>query len=81
MGDYKEDCRRALEASRAIVDGRDLDKDFSQIMVSLEHAVTVVLLAVSKRNPRAAAVVLNESLVQGIEERLSLYLSKTSERL
>jgi len=75
MHEAQKDTQRAFAAAKAIIDGRDPNSDGSSIMVTAEHAIAAVLLAVY-RDPRTAAGVLNEGLIPGIEERLSLYASK-----
>lgn len=74
--DHKLDTHRALAACKAIFDDRDPTKHSSDILVTAEHAFAVVLLATCGGNPKMAAAMLNEALVQGIEERLSLWQSK-----
>lgn len=65
------DTMRAFNATKVIIDGRNLQTQTSEILVTTEHAVATVLLALF-RDPRMAAGMLNEGLVQGIEERLML---------
>lgn len=77
MHEAQKDTQRALAAAKHIIDGRDPDSDGSSILVTVEHAIATVLLAVCK-DPRIAAGMLNEGLIPGIEERLSLYASKRS---
>lgn len=69
------DTERAFAAARSIFDGRDPKSDFGGVMVTLEHVVAVVLLALLS-SPERAAGMLNEGLVQGVESRLALYASK-----
>lgn len=70
------DTSRALAATKAIIDGRDLVKDANAILVTAEHAIACVLLAIHNQDPRKSAAMLNEALVQGVEERLAFYASK-----
>lgn len=70
------DTQRALAATKAIIDGRNPFTEFSSVLVTAEHAFAVVLLACTGGDPRKAAAMLNEGLVPGIEERLSLWESK-----
>lgn len=76
MSDAKNDTRRALLAAQAIFDGRHRDEDGSSVLVTTEHAVATVLLAVFKNDAAKAALMLNEGLVPGIEERLAAYAAK-----
>lgn len=75
MTEAQKDTQRAHVAAKAIIDGRFPPDDASSIMVTLEHAVTTVLLALYGE-PAKAAAILNEALVQGVEERLAFYDSK-----
>lgn len=76
MNENEKDTARAIAACKAIIDGRDPSKDFALILVTEEHAVASLLLMVMDHDPRKAAAILNEGLVQGIEQRLALYASK-----
>lgn len=75
MHEAQKDTQRALSAAKSIIDGRDPGKDGSSILVTAEHAIAAVLLAVCK-DPRIAAGMLNEGLIPGVESRLALYASK-----
>jgi hypothetical protein len=68
------DTARALTAAQAIVGGRT-GEDAAAVMVTLEHAVATVLIALYG-DPYLAVVMLNEGLVQGVEARLAFYGSK-----
>lgn len=74
--DHQLDTQRAFAACKAIVDGRDPSSHSSEILVTAEHTFAVVLLAACGGNARMAAAMLNEGLVPGVEERLSLWHSK-----
>jgi hypothetical protein len=76
MTEAQKDTQRAAAAMRAIFDGRSPATDFSSVMVTTEHAIAGVLLALYPGNPAMAAKMLNEGLLPGIESRLSLYASK-----
>lgn len=79
MHEAQKDTLRAVAAAKAIIDGRDPSDEPSSILVSLEHAVAAVLLAVH-RNPKIAAAMLNEGLVPGIEARLSRVAARDEPR-
>lgn len=68
---------RVQVAIKAIVDGRDVNDEVvrAQTMVTLEHAITTMLVALFP-HPRDAAVMLNEALVPSIEQRLAMYAAK-----
>lgn len=71
-------AKRAIYAAKAIIDDRDFIADPSQIMVTLEHTVATVLLALYA-DPKLAAGMLNEGLVPGVEARLAQKAAKASE--
>lgn len=75
MSENVNDTVRAIEAAKAIIDGRDPIAKQSEILVTTEHAIAAVLLAVMG-DARLAAGMLNNGLVPGIEERLAHYASK-----
>jgi hypothetical protein len=75
MHESQKDTQRALAAAKSIFDGRNPASDESGILVTTEHAIATVLLGIY-RDPATAAKMLNEGLLPGIEERLSLYSSK-----
>lgn len=75
MSDSLLDAERARAASKALIDGRDLVHDQARILVTLDHMVALILI-VLMRDPRKAAAMLNEGLVPGVEERLSLYAAR-----
>ncbi|WP_412064030.1 hypothetical protein [Rhizobium sp. SYY.PMSO] len=75
MSENLKDTHRAFRAAKEIIDGRDPVAHQSAILVTAEHAIASLLL-LCMGNPRKAAAMLNEGLVPGIEERLSLYASK-----
>lgn len=75
MSDARKDTTRAINAVNMILDGRDPQAHFAAILVTAEHAIASLLLLLL-RDPRKAASMLNEGLLQGVEDRLSLYASK-----
>lgn len=72
MSEAARDKRRFMSAAERIVDGRHPTPDRGEIMLTLEGAVAAVLLYVMGGNHRAAAAMLNEGLVQGVEARIAL---------
>lgn len=74
LPEEKKDTRRTIAASSAIFDGR-MRMHASSIMVTLEHTVAAVLLALYG-DPAKAAGMLNEALAPGIEARLAGYGAK-----
>lgn len=75
MSEPQKDTQRAVAAAKLILDGRDPTD--SSVLVTLEGLVALVLLAVMKQDEHKAARILNEGLVPGVEERLSLHASRT----
>lgn len=76
----RQDTQRYHDAAAKVIDGRDPIADRGEIMVALEGTVAAVLLMVMDGDPRKAAGMLNEGLVQGVEVRLALYASRTEGR-
>lgn len=74
MSDATKDTARAFATLKSIIDSRDTgnDADVAAIMVTAEHAIAALLIALY-RSPRLAAGMLNEGLAPGIERRLALY--------
>lgn len=82
MTEAQKDTQRAFEALKAITDGRDpRGPDRSSILVTLEHVVAGVLLATQNQDPRKAAAMLNEGLVMGVENRLSMLTARRAGRV
>lgn len=73
----EKDTQRVVKVVKALLDGRDPQKDLGEVMITLEGVVTATLLMVMKQDPRKAAGMLNEGLVEGVEKRLGLYSAKT----
>ena len=78
MTDPEKDTQRSIAACKAIIDGRHNVEQMSEIMVTLEQVVATVLL-LSMRDARKAAGMLNEGLVPGVENRLTLYPARIPE--
>ncbi len=75
MTEAQLDTMRAIAAVNEILDGRDPKSDYAAIPVTAEHTIAALLLMLMG-DPRKAASMLNEGLLQGVEDRLSLYLSR-----
>lgn len=71
----QKDTQRALAACKQIIDGRDVKADYGSILVTAEHTIAALLLAIMG-DPRKAAAMLNEGLLAGVEDRLALYTSR-----
>lgn len=71
------DTLRALTAARTIADGRS-SNDHAAIMVTLEHAVALVLISLYE-DPRKAALMMTEALAPGVEARIAHYAAKKGE--
>ena len=67
----KKDVKRAVEAAKLVIDGREPIRDMPAILVTLEHLTSLVLLACMGSSHRAAIHMLNEGLVPGIESRIA----------
>jgi hypothetical protein len=75
MTEAQKDTKRAIAAMTEILDGRDPRTQDSTIMVTVEHAVTAILLVMFP-DAKIAAGMLNEGLVPGVEARLARYASE-----
>ncbi|CUX41456.1 conserved hypothetical protein [Agrobacterium deltaense Zutra 3/1] len=75
MSENVNDTVRAIAAAKAIIDCRDPVAKQAEILLTAEHAIAAVLVAVMG-DARLAAGMLNNGLVPGIEERLAYYSSK-----
>lgn len=75
------DTMRAARACHEILDGRHPTLKMGEIMVTTEHVVATVLLAVMGGDARKAAGMLNEGLVNGVEHRISMYAAKQAGKL
>jgi len=78
MSEASPDAKRALAAAKNVVDDRNPHADAASIMVTMEHAIATVLLALYP-DPAKAAAMLNEGLVQGVEQRLSMRAAEMKE--
>ncbi len=77
MTEPQKDTQRSLAAAKAIFDGRDpRGAQGNSILVTLEQTVALVLLASMGNDPQKAVAMLNEGLVQGVEERIALAVSR-----
>lgn len=79
MSGAREDIIRATDAAHLIIGDRDIATAQASIMVTAEHAVATVLLALYP-DARKAAAMLNEGLVPGVEARLALHASRKGRR-
>lgn len=75
MSEAAKDTQRAIAACKKILDGRDPQKDYAKVLVTTEHTIAALLITIMG-DPRKAAAMLNEGLLQGVESRLALYRSK-----
>jgi len=71
MTELEKETTRTLEAAKILIEGRDVDRDASHIVVTLEALVALVLLVVMNNDTRKAASMLNEGLVPAVEELLA----------
>lgn len=78
MTEKSLDVKRAIKACKIITDGRDLT-DLGSIMVTLEHTVATMLIALMDINHEKAVGMLNEGLVPGVESRIALHASRRTE--
>ena len=76
MNESQKDTARSIAAAKILLDGRDPRVVPSEVLVTLEHLVTLILLCTNRENSTQAAAMLNEGLVPGVESRLALYVSR-----
>ncbi len=69
MNEAQKDTARAIDAARSIIDGRDIFANEAAVLVTLEHTVATVLLALYP-HPYQAMGMLNDGLVPGVKTRL-----------
>lgn len=80
MSEPFKDTLRAMNAAKAIFDGRDPAGEYSRILVTTEHTIAAILLACMGGDPRKAVGMLNEGLIPRIEERIAMYAAKEAGR-
>lgn len=71
MTDQEKDLERYSAATFAILDNRNPATSFAHIMMTLEATIAATLLALTEGDARKAALLLNNALVPGVENRLS----------
>jgi hypothetical protein len=76
MLESERDITRAKAAILCVMDQRDIQRDMGSILVTLEHTVAALLVSIYPDEPHKAAQMLNYALLQGIEDRISLYASR-----
>jgi hypothetical protein len=76
MLEPERDTIRAKAAILCVLDQRDIHGDMGSILVTLEHTVAALLVSIYPDEPHKAAQMLNYALLQGIEDRISLYASR-----
>ena len=79
MTEAEKDVIRAQAACRAIIDRRNIPADHCKILVTAEHAITALLLALYNGDTQMAECMFNEGLVPGVESRLRDYASKQAQ--
>jgi hypothetical protein len=80
MSEASKDTERSLAACKALIDGRDPVADMGSILVTLEHAITTILLVTQGCDPARAVGMLNEGLVEGVERRITLFASRAVQK-
>lgn len=71
MHDAQKDTDRAKAAAMALLDGRDHIADRGAILVTLEHAVSMMLMLTMDQDTKKASQMLNEGLAPGVDMRLA----------
>lgn len=76
MPDAKKDHTRALAACHEILDNRHPIADRASVLVTLEHTIAAMLIAVMDGKPLLAVGMLHEGVLPGVEERIALFASR-----
>lgn len=76
MTQAERDRLRASEAAKLIIGDRDVVADRPEILITLEHTVSLLLLVLMQMDHAAAARMLKEGLVPGVENRLLRHKNK-----
>ena len=74
MSEAEKDTVRARKAFDTIRDDRPATS--ASVLVTLEHTVALALLHATGGDARQAALLLNEGLAPGVENRLALYAKR-----
>lgn len=70
------DSDRTFKALAAILDGRQPDRDVSDVLGTLGGLTTILLLLITRNDARFAAQLLNEVLVTAVEDGLAYSANK-----
>lgn len=76
MHDGQKDTARAMEAAKAILDGRHPVEDRASILVTLDHVIGTILIAAMDGDAKKAVWMLHAGTLPGVEERIALYASR-----
>lgn len=78
MSEASKDTKRAVDAVKLILDGRDPVRDRAQVLVTLDHTIALMVLISMENNPKKAVKMFNEATVPHVEERIMLFASKNN---
>lgn len=70
MAEHSKDTQRVMAAAKALLDGRDPVKDRSQVLITLDHLIGVMLITAMERDARKALAMFTEGTVPHVEERI-----------
>lgn len=76
MSKPSKDTRRAIEAVKLILDGRDPVADRAQVLITLDHTIALLMIVAMESDPAKAVQMFNEGTVPHVEERIMLFASK-----
>lgn len=76
MSEASKDTKRAIAAAKLILDSRDPVKDRSQVLITLDHTIALLILVAMEQDPKKAVQMFNEGTVPHVEERIMLYGSR-----
>lgn len=76
MHNADKDVSRAVTAAKAICDGRMPPEDRSSILITLDHTIALILLALMDNDPKKAVAMLHERAIPHVEGRIMLYANR-----
>ncbi|EPX80499.1 hypothetical protein [Salipiger mucosus] len=78
MHEAQKDTQRALQAAKAICDGRHPMFERSGVLITLDHVIATVLISAMGNDPKKALAMFNEGTIPSVEERIMLFANKLS---
>ena len=70
MAEHSKDTQRVMAAAKALLDGRDPVLDRSQVLVTLDHLICLMLITAMEGDALSALALFTEGTVPHVEERI-----------